>query len=164
MSEPLFVAAVLVGCVIASEWLVARTWLRHAGVALVVIIVGAVFSNAGVIPTGDSIVYSGVFRVVAPLSIFWLLLGVDLRDVLQAGAPLLGLFLAGALGTVLGVVAAISLLGADAFGAQTAAMAGMFSATYIGGSANFNAIALHYEVMESTAIAPAYSGPASMTS
>lgn len=155
MTDPVFVAAVIATCVLGSQWLVDHTPLRHAGVALLVIVVTAVVSNVGVIPTGGSPVYSGIFRYIAPLSIFWLLLGVNLRAVLQAGPRLLVLFGVGAFGTAVGVVVALWLLPDAAFGDQTPAMAGMFTATYIGGSANFNALALHYEVMES---GPLYAG------
>lgn len=155
MTDPVFVAAVIAACVIGSQWLVDKTPLRHAGVALLVIVVTAVVSNLGIIPTGGSPVYSGIFGHVAPLSIFWLLLGVNLRAVLKAGPQLLFLFLVGAVGTALGVTLALQVLGDAPFGEQTPAMAGMFTATYIGGSANFNAIALHYDVMQS---GPLYAG------
>ncbi len=155
MTDPVFVAAVIAACVIVSQWLVDKTPLRHAGVALLVIVVAAVVSNLGIIPSSDSPVYSGIFGHIAPLSIFWLLLGVNLRAVLKAGPQLLFLFVVGALGTALGVVVALLLLGEAPFGEQTPAMAGMFTATYIGGSANFNAIALHYDVMQS---GPLYAG------
>ena len=155
MTEPAFVAAVIAACVLVSQWLVDRTVLRHAGVALLVIAVTAVVSNVGIIPSAGSPVYDGIFGYVAPLSIFWLLLGVNLRAVLQAGPRLLLLFLVGAVGTALGVVAALALLGDAPFGAQTPAMAGMFVATYIGGSANFNAIAVHYDIVTT---GPLYAG------
>ncbi len=155
MTDPVFIAAVIVVCILVSQWLVDRTPLRHAGVALLVIVVTAVASNAGLIPTGSSPVYTGVFRYVAPLSIFWLLLGVNLRAVLRAGPKLLLLFSVGAFGTAAGVAAGLFLLGDAPFGDQTPAMAGMFVATYIGGSANFNAIALHYGVVET---GPLYAG------
>ena len=155
VTEPVFVAAVIAACVLVSQWLVDRTALRHAGVALLVIVVTAVVANLGVIPTQGSPVYGGIFSYVAPLSIFWLLLGVNLRAVLKAGPRLLVLFLVGAAGTALGVLGALALLPPEPFGAQTPAMAGMFTATYIGGSANFNALALHYEVVES---GPLYAG------
>ncbi|MCR9163124.1 MAG: DUF819 domain-containing protein [Nannocystaceae bacterium] len=155
MTDPVFVAAILAACVLASQWLVDHTLLRHAGVALLVIVVTAVVSNLGVIPTSGSPVYDGVFGYVAPLSIFWLLLGVNLRAVLEAGPKLLVLFLLGALGTALGVALALALLSDAPFGEQTPAMAGMFAATYIGGSANFNAIALHYDIVQT---GPLYAG------
>ncbi len=155
MTDPVLVSAVITACVLASQWLVDHTPLRHAGVALLVIIVTAIVSNAGLIPTGNSPVYDGIFGYVAPLSIFWLLLGVNLRKVLEAGPKLLVLFLVGALGTALGVLTALAILGEAPFGEQTPAMAGMFAATYIGGSANFNAIALQYDVVET---GPLYAG------
>ncbi|MEM6291440.1 MAG: DUF819 family protein [Myxococcota bacterium] len=155
MPDPVFVAAVIAACVIGSQWLVDHTPLRHAGVALLVIVVTAVVSNVGIIPASGSPVYDGIFGYVAPLSIFWLLLGVNLRAVLKAGPALLALFLIGAAGTALGVFVALQILPAAPFGEQTPAMAGMFAATYIGGSANFNAIALHYGVMKA---GPLYAG------
>ncbi len=155
MTDPVFIAAIVTGCVIASQWLVDHTVLRHAGVALLVILVTAVVSNLGIIPTSGTPVYDGVFTYLAPLAIFWLLLGVNLRDVVSAGLPLLTLFGLGAAGTVLGVVGALALLPEQPFGPETPAMAGMFVATYIGGSANFNALALHYEVVDT---GPLYAG------
>lgn len=142
----------IAACVALSEWLVRRTVLRHAGTAMLVIVVGALVSNAGLIPTSSHAVYDGVFVYIAPISIFWLLLRVNLRRVLDAGLPLLGLFLLGSGGTVLGVLAGIALLGEAPFGDQTPALAGMFAATYTGGSANFNALALHYGVMKEGSI------------
>jgi uncharacterized membrane protein len=152
IDQPLLLVAVLCGCVIASQWLVDRTWLRHAGTAMLVIVVTAVVANLGLIPTASTPqrpvpIYDGIFEWVAPMAIFWLVLRVDLRKVLSAGGPMLLMFAVGAIGTTLGVVVARSAVGPDAFGDASAALAGMFTGTYIGGSANFNAIALHYDVM-----------------
>lgn len=156
-AHPAFIVAVVCLCVALSELLVAHTIARHAGTALVVILVGALASNLGVIPAsvaaGESVaVYDGVFGYIAPLGIFWLLLRVNLRDVMQAGLPLLGLFLLGSLGTVLGVLVGALVVGPDAFGPLSAAMTGMFAATYTGGSANFNALALHYKMAQQGAL------------
>ena len=150
-TEPLAVVAVLVALVAAAEWLVRRTWMRHLGVALLVIVLAALAANLGVIPTygPDTPVYDVVFTYVAPLGIFWLLLLVDLRSLRHIGGPTLGLFLVGALGTVLGVITAQWALGAEqAVGRFHAAIAGMYTGTYIGGSVNFNAVALEFGVMQ----------------
>ena len=155
MTDAVGVAAVLAACVLVSQWLVERTPLRHAGVSMLVIVVTAVVANLGLIPTGNSPVYDGIFGLVAPLSIFWLLLAVNLRAVRKAGPRLLLLFAVGAAGTTVGVVVGLSILGDAPFGPETPAMAGMFAATYIGGSANFNALALHYDVVET---GPLYAG------
>jgi uncharacterized membrane protein len=153
MNNPLYILAVLSLVVVLSEWLVRNTMLRHAGTALLGILITAVIANLGIIPAGSTPeapvpVYDGIFEYVAPLAIFWLILGVNLRSVLRAGVPLVILFLIGAAGTTAGALAAINLVGGEAaFGAQHNALAGMFTGTYIGGSINFNAVALEYDVV-----------------
>jgi uncharacterized membrane protein len=151
--NPLFILALLSLLVVVSEQLVRRSALTHAGSALIVIILGAVASNVGLIPSGSTEqapvpIYDIIFAYVAPAAIFWLLLQVNLRDVLRAGLPLVALFMVGAVGTMLGAVVGMRLIGgADVLGALHAPLAGMFAATYIGGSVNFNAIALEYNVV-----------------
>jgi uncharacterized membrane protein len=61
---------------------------------------------------------------------------------------LLGLFFVGAVGTVVGVSAGMAILPDAPFGPSSAAIGGMFAATYIGGSANLAAVALHHGVHE----------------
>ncbi len=144
--------------VVLAEVLVRRTVARHAGTALLGILLTAALANLGVIPAGSTAdapvpVYDGIFEYVAPLAIFWLILGVNVRHVLRAGLPLVLLFLAGAVGTAAGALVAVRLVGgADVFGAQHHAIAGMFTGTYIGGSINFNAVALEYGVVREGAL------------
>ncbi|MEM1126802.1 MAG: DUF819 family protein [Bacteroidota bacterium] len=153
-----YVLMVLCLIVVISEVLVRTTWLRHVGTALLVIVVTAVAANLGVVPAGSPpdapvIVYEGIFAYLAPLSIFWLLLQVNLRDVLQAGLPMLSLFLIGAVGTAAGVVLGMWVIdGAEVLGTSYAALGGMFVGTYTGGSVNFNALALNYGVMRDGAL------------
>lgn len=152
-TNPLYILAVLCVIVSASEWLVRRTILRHAGTALLGILVTAIVANAGLIPAGSSPeapvpVYDAIFAYVAPLAIFWLILNVNLRDVLRAGVPLVTLFCIGSLGTVAGVLAGMAVVdGARSIGENYNALGGMFTGTYIGGSINFNAVALEYDVV-----------------
>ncbi|GAB4250528.1 MAG: DUF819 family protein [Ekhidna sp.] len=116
---------------------------------------GAVVANAGFIPSASdsSPVYEGIFRYVAPASIFFLLLGVNMKELKKAGVPMLVSFLLGSLGTMIGVVVALNLIDyEEVFGANAAAIAGMMTGTYTGGSANFNAVALHYEVFREGAV------------
>ncbi len=153
--ETLPVIAVLVALIALSEWLARRTWMRHLGAALLVIVLTALATNVGIIPVYGSAtpVYGAIFEYIAPLGIFWLLLLVDLKSVIRVGTPSLVLFLVGALGTTMGVVVGHWAVGGQgAFGELHAAMAGMFTGTYIGGSVNFNAIALEYGVVESPAL------------
>jgi uncharacterized membrane protein len=150
MTHPLWVIAVLAGATAASEWLARRTALRHLGSALLVIVLAAVAANLGIVPsvTDGSPVYDAVFGTVGPLAIFWLLLQVRLASVLRAGPAVLVLFLLGAGGTFLGVLVGMFLLGGGGvLGPLHAALGGMYVGTYVGGSINFNAVALEYGVM-----------------
>lgn len=149
MIHDTWVIAVLCLSVAGSEWLVRHTPLRHLGTALLAIIVAALFSNAGLIPTSsrETGVYDWILGSVAPIGIFLMLLDVRLRDILKAGRVLIVLFLLGSLGTSLGVLSGIVLLGGgEALGDRFWVLGGMFTGTYTGGSVNFNALALHYGV------------------
>lgn len=151
-SNPAYILAVLCTIIAVSEWLVRRTALRHVGTALLVILVTAVVANLGIIPTGSSEaapvpVYDGIFTYLAPLAIFWLLLLVNLRDIMRAGLPIVALFLIGSAGIVVGALLAASLFGLETIGPLYRAVGGMFVGTYTGGSINFNAVALEYQVM-----------------
>lgn len=151
LSSPLFVLTLLCLSVVVSEWLTKNTFLKHLGTALVVILLVAVLANVGLLPSASegSVVYSGIFRYLAPLSIFYLLLDINLASIRRAGAPMLLLFGLGSMGTVLGVLAGMWLIdGATHFGDLYPAISGMFTGTYSGGGVNFNAIAIHYNVME----------------
>lgn len=149
----MYILAVLSLLIAVSEWLVRRTFLRHVGTALLVILVTAVVANLGLLPAGSTEeapvpVYDWIFGVVAPLSILWLLLRVNLRDVLRAGLPIVSLFLIGSMGTVAGVGVGMWMVdGPESIGPLYDALGGMFVGTYTGGSVNFNALALNYEVM-----------------
>lgn len=149
--DPLFVLAILCLNIVLSEWLVQKTFCRHFGTALLVILMTAVTANLGLIPSAsDSFeLYNAIFTYVAPIAIFYLLLEVNLRDLKQAGVPMLLIFGAGTLGTVLGVLIGMwAVNGSESFGDLFYAIGGMFTGTYTGGSINFNAVALHYGVMK----------------
>ena len=152
MSDTLYVLAVLSALIAATEWLVRNTVMRHAGTAILVILVTATAANIGIIPassTADAPVpaYDFIFDSVAPLAIFLLLLPVNLRDILKAGLPMITFFFIGSRATATGVVIAMWMIdGRETIGPLFHAIGGMFTGTYSGGSVNFNAIALHYNV------------------
>lgn len=156
LEDPLAVAAVLALNVFVCEWLCARTWLRHLGTALLVIVLTAVQVNLGpgLIPTygEEAVVYPATFAYLVPLSVFWLLLDVDLRRILAAGPSMLVLFALGTAGVAAGVVLGMRVVnGPEAFGEFFAPLGGMFLGTYTGGSINFAAIATAFDV-ESNAV------------
>lgn len=150
--EPLFIAGTLCIAVFFANWLTRFPWGKTVGTPIWVILICALLSNLGVIPSAmeGSPVYDGVFLYLAPLGIFIALLEVDLKSVKKAGLPLLLMFLLGSLATVIGVLVSWFLVNpAVQIGDLAPAVAGMFTGTYIGGSINFNAIALQYEVNQS---------------
>lgn len=153
-TDSLYVFGILSAFVVLSELLVRRTFMRHIGTALLVILITAVAANVGLLPAGSTPerpvpAYDFIFSVVAPLAIFWLLLPVHLRDVLTAGLPMIGLFLFGSIATAVGVVCGMWVIdGPSAIGENWNALGGMFVGTYTGGSVNFNALALNYGVVE----------------
>jgi len=147
VSDSLFILFVLCLNVVICEWLARRPGLHHIGTALLVIVVTAVEANLGIIPTVETPIYEGIFGYVAPFSLFLLLLSVNLKDLRQAGLPMLTMYLIGSVGTIIGVLTSVWAFSApQTIGTLFYALAGMFTGTYIGGSVNFHAVALHYGV------------------
>ncbi len=152
-TSPLYVLSVLCLIIVLSEWLVRRTFLRHLGVALLVILLTAIIANIGILPAGSTEArpvptYEAIFAYVAPISIFWLLLRVNLKELLRAGLPLVVLFLIGSIGTTFGVIIGMwAVNGQENIGELYHAVGGMFVGTYTGGSVNFNALALNYDIV-----------------
>ena len=149
LQNPLAILAVLMLNIIVSEQLAKLPYFRAMGTALIVIIVTAITANLGLIPasTNATPIYDGIFTYLAPISIFYLLLTVNLKGLKRAGAPMVNSFLIGAAGTMVGVVVAMYAVGGPAgLGPLFYAVGGMFAGTHTGGSSNLNAIALHYGV------------------
>ncbi|GJM10058.1 MAG: membrane protein [Lysobacteraceae bacterium] len=144
----LSILAVLLASVALAHWLGTTRVGRPLGGAILVILLVATLANFGVIPTASDAppLYGQLLSVGAPVSIFLLLLNVRLGALRHAGLPMIGLFLLGSIGTMLGVYTAGILTDSEQWlGQWNGPVAGMFSATYIGGGANFNALALHFD-------------------
>jgi len=147
----LLIPAALCLAVFFASWLTRFSWAKSVGTPIFVILICAFLSNIGWIPSAMEAnpIYEGVFVYLAPLGIFIALLEVDLKSLKKAGLPLLLLFLLGSLATVIGVLVAWVLVQpGEVIDSLAPAVAGMYTGTYIGGSVNFNAIALHYQVNE----------------
>lgn len=144
--NPIQILAILLLAVALSDWLGRQRGFRHASAAGIVILLGAALANAGVLPVAtDGIpVYDMIFALVTPAAIFLVLLEANLASLRRAGPRMLFAFGAGAVGTLLGVLAAAAWVPLPDIGARLGPLAGMFAATYIGGSANFNAVALEH--------------------
>lgn len=151
IQNPVYVLALLCFMVIAAVYAAKTTLGKKLGAALLVILFTAVLANSGILPSASNTIplYDGIFTYVAPISIFYLLLGVNLTSIKKAGAPMIGLFLIGSLATTLGILAAWFLISPqEILGEDGRIIAGMLTGTYTGGSVNFNAIALEYDFQE----------------
>lgn len=154
LQNSISILAVLFFVIGLSEWLSTKAFFKHLGTGLMVIIFTAIISNFGLIPasTTPTPVYEGVFKYIAPLSIFFMLLNINLKSLKLAGKPMLFMFFVGALATCIGAVIAMYLLNMkSSIGEFYYAIGGMFTGSYIGGSINFNAVAITYDVSKQAA-------------
>ena len=151
IENPVYVLSVLCLLVVLSVYAAKTRFGKKLGAALMVILFTAVLANVGLIPTASNTIplYKGIFTYVAPISIFYLLLGVNLNSIKKAGTPMIVTFLIGSLTTTLGVLSAWFVLSpGSVLGEEGRVIAGMLTGTYTGGSVNFNAIALAYSFQE----------------
>jgi uncharacterized membrane protein len=149
--NPIYVLSTLGLMVLLAVYAGKTKWGKPFGSALLVILFTAVLANLKIIPSASNSIalYDVIFKYVAPISIFYLLLNVKLTSIKKAGGPMIGLFLIGAFATVTGVLVSWFLLSPEkVLGEDGKIIAGMFTGTYIGGSVNFNAVALEYGVQE----------------
>ncbi len=104
---------------------------------MIAIATAILLSNLNVIPKSAP-AYDIVWTYLLPLAIPLLLLKADLRRIIPETRDMLIAFLFGTLGTVIGALVGVWLL---PLGDSSAKLAGIFSATYIGGSMNMAAVA-----------------------
>jgi uncharacterized membrane protein len=147
MTDQLLLLAVLATCALAGDWLGRRPVGRWFGGAILTLFLTMLLANVGVIPTAAQAppLYVLLASFAAPAAIFLLLLDVNLGVLQRMGRSMFLAFAIGSVGTLLGVTVAFWVTGpTEWLGTFAAPVAGMYAATYIGGSANLNAVALHY--------------------
>ena len=150
-TDPIYVLMILCLIVISAIYAGKTKIGKQFGAALIVIVFTAILANLKLIPSASNSIglYSAIFKYIAPISIFYLLLNVNLTSIKQAGFPMVGLFLIGSLATTLGVLISWKVLSPEIIlGKDGKIIAGMLTGTYTGGSVNFNAIALEYGFQE----------------
>ena len=139
ISDPIALLGALLAIAALAFWLEGRfAWAQKAGASLLIIIFGALLSNLDLVPVASP-VYDAILGPVTSLAIVWLLLSVNLRDVVKAGPRMLLAFAVAVVGTMSGAVLATLLMG-DLFPGDAWRMAGALTGTYAGGSVNFVAI------------------------
>jgi len=147
VTSPLFLTAIIAGATALAFLLDHRVrWLSKIGASLLALILGALLSNTGLVPS-SSPVYSVIEGPLTSLAIAWLLLAVNLSDLKVAGPRMVGAFLLAGLGTALGAAVG-GVLFAESFGENTWRLAGVFTGTYSGGSVNFVAVGRGVELPE----------------
>lgn len=129
--------AVLAGLAALGFWADRTRIGRNVSGLAIVLATGMLLSNLGILPR-QAPVYNVVWIYLVPLAIPLLLLKADLRRVLVETRGMLLPFMLGAVGTTLGALLGIWLL---PLGEHAPQLAGVFSATYIGGSMNMAAVA-----------------------
>ena len=155
MTDTIYVLSVLCAVAAIGEWLGRTPAGRWLGGAIISLLLGILLANVGLIPTVANAppLYEYLIAVGAPVAIFLLLLDVRLNALKRAGLPMLVAFGIGSVGTLVGVATAFWLTNADEWlGNLAAPVGGMYAATYIGGSANLTAVALHYGVTDEPAL------------
>lgn len=118
-------------------WAERTAWGAKLSGAVVAIGTTFVLSNLRVIPA-DAPVYDAVWSYLVPLAIPLLLFRADLRRIIREAGPTLIAFAAGAAGTVAGTWVAFQVV---PLGPEGWKLAGIFCATYVGGSLNYMASA-----------------------
>ncbi len=142
ITEPTHVFAFLAGCMGVVHLLSTRSAFSRFFELLPPVIwfyfVPMLATTAGILPA-ENAVYSWMSRYLLPLSLFWLMLSIDVRAILRLGKMALLMMLAGTVGVVIGGPIAYALtkgiLPVDAWKGLAA-----LSGSWIGGTANMIAI------------------------
>ncbi|MEO5629423.1 MAG: DUF819 family protein [Thermomonas sp.] len=125
-----------------------RIGQRVSGV-LIVVALSLALANFGVIPTSAP-AYGVIWTYLVPLAIALFLVKADLISIVVEGGRTLIAFLFGTVGVIVGAWLGANVLDLGPF---EASYAGVFSATYVGGSLNYAAVAEAIGFHEPTALA-----------
>jgi len=143
LQDPLAIVAILFVVIWISLKLVDRyRWAEKLSDVMLILFLGAVASNTGLIPT-DAPIYSDLVDFSVPFAVCVILFKVNLADLKNACKAMIVAYISAVIGTFVGVVVADWLL--DPFlqrilGENAWKLAGPYTGTYIGGSLNFFAL------------------------
>ncbi len=141
--DPFAIFLTLAATAFFAVWLERFRGFRTASAGLMCLTFGMLLSNSGILP-GDAEAYNQLGNIWVNAAIVLILLAVDLRTIREAGRKMLVAFGIGAFGTMIGTAVATTLL-AGSIGGEAWKLTGQFTGTYIGGGANFYALAGAFE-------------------
>lgn len=129
---------------------------RQVSAAVIALIMGAIFSNIGLLPH-TSAVYEVIVGYIVPFAVALLLFKANLRQVFTHTGGLVFAFLVCASGTALGGIGGFLLL---PLGPEADKLLGVFIATYTGGSMNFVAVSQALELNDTGLLSAAFASEA----
>ncbi|RMH11868.1 MAG: DUF819 family protein [Gemmatimonadetes bacterium] len=129
--------AVLLGGAAFAAWAEHTRWGHRLSGVLIAILLAMVLSNLRLIPQSSG-VYDSALEYLVPVAIPLLLFDANLRRIVRETGRMMVVFLVGTVGTVAGAVVGVHLID---LGESAPELAGVFSATYIGGGLNFVSVA-----------------------
>lgn len=124
---------------------------KRVSAPVIVIVLALLASQVGLIPAAAPL-YDQVWSFAVPLAVALFLIKADLLGVIRESGRVLIAFIIGAVGVVAGVFLGSLLLD---LGTDEPKLAAVFSATYIGGSLNFAAVAEAIGFRDASTIASA---------
>lgn len=134
--QPFAVLGALFAIALFGFWAEQKSWGKMVTGAVWAILGAILASNIGLIPK-DAPAYGFVFKYLVPALIPLFLMHADVRRIIgESGRVGVGFILA-CIGTAVGAIVAASLLD---LGAKEGDLAGIFTATYTGGSVNYAAV------------------------
>ena len=154
IQDPLLLLAFMLMVVTFTRWLEERSELvKKISSAVVCTLLGIALANMGVIGhTGP--MHDAVFTFAIPYAIVLVIMGTDMRELTQAGRPILIAYGAACLGSFAGGTVA-GVLMSGLVGPENWKLAGAFSGAFAGGGMNFAAVGQGLEMDPSTFAAAA---------
>ncbi len=156
VQEPVAIVAVFLAVLAALFWAegtrAGRAFFRVIPLLIFAYFIPTALSNSGVIPV-DCGLYDFIQDALLPASLILLTMSVDIPAVMRLGAKQLTLFLAGSASIVVGGPLAYLLLGwmvPESMDDQAWRGLAALSGSWIGGSANFLAVAVSVDVSRTT--------------
>ena len=138
--------AVMFGLVVFAFWAETTQLGRRVSGVIWALALAMLLSNIGLIPKSAP-AYDIVWSWLIPLAIPLLLFKADLRRIIPETGGMFIAFLLGVTGTVIGTIIGVMIL---PLGDEAGKLAGIFSATYIGGSMNMAAVAEAVQIDSAT--------------